>query len=63
MENMYNITFKGYFETEKADEFMNSIREIMKKTDTHLVGQPSIYELPQYIDYQKCEDGNKETKN
>ena len=33
MVNMYNITIKGYFETEKAEEFVKKLEEIVKETE------------------------------
>lgn len=63
MVNMYNITIKGYFETEKAEEFVKKLEEIVKETDSNFIGKPVVYELAPYVDYQKQEDGDEKTEN
>lgn len=60
---MYNITIRGYFETEKAEDFIEKLNGIIEETDSIFVGKPVIYELAPYIDYQKQEDGDKKTEN
>ena len=60
---MYNITIKGYFETEKAEEFVKKLEEIIKETDSNFIGKPVVYELAPYVDYQKQDDRNEEIEN
>ena len=52
---MFTIFFKGHFETEKQEEFINKLQEILKETDTMFLGQVQSYKEPDYIDFQKVE--------
>lgn len=52
---MFTIFFKGHFETEKQEEFINKLQEILKETDTVFLGQVQSYKEPDYIDFQKVE--------
>ena len=61
---MFTIFFKGHFETEKQEEFINKLQEILKETDTVFLGQVQSYKEPDYIDFQKVEVNNAgESKN
>ena len=52
---MYQITLKGYFETENPDEFVASVKEIAEKQNVDLVGVFQIFQLAPYVDYQKAD--------
>lgn len=52
---MFTIFFKGHFETEKQEEFISKLQEILKETDTVFLGQVQSYKEPDYIDFQKIE--------
>lgn len=52
---MFTIFFKGHFETEKQEEFLNKLQEILKETDTTFLGQVQSYKEPDYVDFQKVE--------
>lgn len=53
---MFTIFLKGHFETEKQEEFLNKLQEILKETDTVFLGQVQSYKEPDYIDFQKVEE-------
>lgn len=52
---MYVITFKGHFETEKQEEFITKLQEILESTDTTFFGQVQSFKEPDYVDFQKVE--------
>lgn len=53
---MYTIFLKGHFETEKQEEFLNQLQEVLSKTDTSFIGQVQSFKMPEDIDFQKIED-------
>lgn len=52
---MVTIIFKGQFETENQEDFINKLQEILDKTDTIFIGRVDAYEMPKYVDFQKVE--------
>lgn len=52
---MFTIFLKGHFETEKQEEFISKLQEILKETDTTYFGQVQSYKEPDYVDFQKVE--------
>lgn len=56
---MYTIIFKGRFETDKQEEFVNKLQTLLKETDTEFLGQVQSFEMPPYVDYQKIESNNE----
>lgn len=52
---MFTITFRGHFETENQDKFIEKLQEILKETDTTYFGQVDSFKEPEYVDFQKVE--------
>ena len=52
---MFNVTFKGYFETEDPDGFIEEIMDLLSKTNASFYGKPMVVMLPKDVDYQKQE--------
>ena len=52
---MYQIIFKGCFETEDADRFVQAIEKLAKDMNVDIIGTFNIYMLPPYVDYQKTD--------
>ena len=52
---MVTIIFKGQFETENQEDFINKLQEILDETDTSFVGRVDVYEMPKDVDFQKVE--------
>ena len=52
---MVTIIFKGQFETENQEDFINKLQEILDETDTSFIGRVDAYEMPKDVDFQKVE--------
>lgn len=52
---MVTIIFKGQFETENQEDFINKLQEILDETDTTFIGRVDAYEMPKDVDFQKVE--------
>ena len=52
---MYQITIRGYFETEKPDELLEAIKTVANENDADIIGQFQSYKLADYVDYQKAD--------
>ena len=52
---MVTLIFKGQFETENQEDFINKLQEILDETDTSFVGRVNAYEMPKDVDFQKVE--------
>lgn len=52
---MVTIIFKGQFETENQEDFINKLQEILDETDTTFIGRVNAYEMPKDVDFQKVE--------
>lgn len=52
---MYQITLRGYFETEKPDELLEAIKTVASENDADIIGQFQSYKLADYVDYQKAD--------
>ena len=52
---MFNVTFKGYFETEDPDGFVKEVMDLLSKTNTSFYGKSTVAMLPKDVDYQKQE--------
>lgn len=52
---MYQITLRGYFETEKPDELLEAIKTVANENDADIIGQFQSYKLADYVDYQKAD--------
>lgn len=52
---MYQISLKGYFETEKPDELIEMINKAVQDSNSERIGQFATYQLAPYIDYQKAD--------
>lgn len=56
MENkMYQIVYKGYFETENPDKFLQDLNEIVSKNNVTAAGKFETYMLAPYVDYIECD--------
>lgn len=58
---MYNIIFKGHFETEKQDELIDKLQKILEETDTTYLGEIQSFKLPEYVDYQRIDEDEKDS--
>lgn len=47
------IVFKGHFETNDSDKFIEKLQEILKETDTSFFGRVEAFEAPVYTDYEE----------
>ena len=47
------IVFKGHFETNNSDKFIEKLQEILKETDTSFFGRVEAFEAPVYTDYEE----------
>lgn len=47
------IVFKGHFETNNSDKFIEKLQEILKETDTSFFGRVETFEAPVYTDYEE----------
>lgn len=47
------IVFKGHFETNNSDKFIEKLQEILKETDTSYFGRVEAFEAPVYTDYEE----------
>lgn len=56
---MVTIIFKGQFETENQEDFINKLKEILEETDTSFIGRVDAYEMPKDVDFQKVEAINE----
>lgn len=52
---MVTIIFKGQFETENQEDFINKLQKILEETDTSFIGRVDAYEMPKDVDFQKVE--------
>lgn len=52
---MYQISLRGYFETEKPDELIEAIKKVAAENDADIIGQFQSYRLAPYVDYQKAD--------
>lgn len=52
---MVTFIFKGQFETENQEDFINKLQEILDETDTTFIGKIDSYEMPKDVDFQKVE--------
>ena len=52
---MYQISLKGYFETENPDKFLEDLQKVIKDDEIDLIGQFQVYKLAPYVDYQKAD--------
>lgn len=52
---MYQIIFKGCFETENPDEFVEAIKKLAEEQKVYIAGQFQVFQLPPYVDYQEAE--------
>ena len=58
---MFQVVFKGAFEVEDAEKFIQEVDRVIDELKGSKVGQFQIYQLAPYIDYQKCDVKNTET--
>lgn len=56
---MVTLIFKGQFETENQEDFINKLKEILEETDTSFIGRVDAYEMPKDVDFQKVEAINE----
>lgn len=52
---LYQISLRGYFETENPDELIEAIKKVAEEKDADLIGQFQTYMLAPYVDYQKAD--------
>ena len=55
---MYQVSLRGYFETENPEKLIEAINNIVKEQKVDLIGQFLTYQLAPYVDYQKADDTN-----
>lgn len=53
---MFSLTFRGRFELEDSDKFLQEMQELIKKYDVTFYGRVEQENLGTYIDFQKIED-------
>ena len=53
---MYSLIFKGRFELENPDSFLNQVKEILEKEQGEYYGQINTEDMGRYVDFQKIEE-------
>lgn len=56
------IVFKGHFETNDSDKFIEKLQEILKETDTSFFGRVEAFEAPVYTDYEEVTEKEEVTQ-
>lgn len=56
------IVFKGHFETNDSDKFIEKLQEILKETDTSFFGRVEVFEAPVYTDYEEVTEKEEVTQ-
>lgn len=56
------IVFKGHFETNNSDKFIEKLQEILKETDTSFFGRVEAFEAPVYTDYEEVTEKEEVTQ-
>lgn len=56
------IVFKGHFETDNSDKFIEKLQEILKETDTSFFGRVEAFEAPVYTDYEEVTEKEEVTQ-
>ncbi len=52
---VYQVSLKGYIETENPDELFELINKAIDSNKGELFGQFTAYQLAPYVDYQKAD--------
>lgn len=60
---MFQVVFKGAFEVENAEKFIQEVDRVIDELKGSKVGQFQIYQLAPYVDYQKCDAEDTKTGN
>ncbi len=60
---MFQVVFKGSFEVEDADKFVEEVDKLLKSMSGTQVGTTQIYQLAPYIDYQICNAEDTQSDN
>lgn len=60
--NMFVLTFNGRFELKNPEEFLQDMRELLKKHDAEYFGRIQTENLGEYVDFQKIEETSVEEK-
>ena len=60
---MYQISLKGYIETENPDELLELINKTIDSNNAELFGQFVTYQLAPYVDYQKADVTNSRNQD
>ena len=56
------IVFKGHFETNDSDKFIEKLQEILKETDTSFFERVEAFEAPVYTDYEEVTEKEEVTQ-
>ena len=56
------IVFKGHFETNDSDKFIEKLQEILKETDTSFFGRVEAFEAPVCTDYEEVTEKEEVTQ-
>lgn len=59
---MFVLTFNGRFELKNPEEFLQDMRELLKKHDAEYFGRIQTENLGEYVDFQKIEEASVEEK-
>lgn len=54
---MFELVLNGKIELENPDEFVKDLQELFQKYKTTFHGQNAIYKIPDYVDFQRVEEG------
>ena len=54
----YQVTLRGYFETDNPDELVSKIEQVAKDCKAERIGQFQVYGLAPYVDYQEADVTN-----
>lgn len=59
---MIGIVFKGRFESENLQDFIDKLQTICIDTKTIFNGQIMYYDVPKYVEYEEVEINSNENK-
>lgn len=53
---VFQIRLNGCIELEEPEKLLEEINQLIEKYNGSTLGQFAVYQLPPYVDYQKCDE-------
>lgn len=60
--HMWSLTFNGQLQCKHPSEFLDDVKEIMKKHDAYYIGGVNRYDLGEFVDFVEIKDVEPNTK-